>query len=84
MPFNNFTHHPLSWTPDKQHLTRPLYKPLLAALKTAIEDGTLPPGTKLPPQRELADFLDINFTTITRVYRISAQLGLTYVPVDLC
>lgn len=78
MPINNFVHHPLSWTPDKQHLTRPLYKSLLAALKTAIEDGTLPPGTKLPPQRELADFLDVNFTTITRVYRLSAQLGLTY------
>lgn len=78
MSVNDFSTHPLSWTPDKTQLHRPLYKSLLAALKAAIDNGALTPGTKLPPQRELADFLDVNFTTITRVYKLSAQLGLTY------
>ncbi len=36
------------------------------------------PGTKLPPQRELADFLDLNFTTITRAYKLCEFKGLIY------
>jgi DNA-binding transcriptional MocR family regulator len=38
----------------------------------------LAPGTKLPPQRELADFLDINFTTITRAYKVCELKGLIH------
>ncbi|MBB1069931.1 PLP-dependent aminotransferase family protein [Limosilactobacillus sp. RRLNB_1_1] len=78
MPINDFSHYQLTWYPDKSNLPRPIYKSLLNQLKTAIEQGKLTPGTKLPPQRELADYLDINFTTVTRTYKLSAQLGLTY------
>ena len=78
MPINDFSHYQLTWYPDKNKLTRPIYKSLLDQLKSAIERGILTPGTKLPPQRELADYLDINFTTVTRTYKLSAQLGLTY------
>lgn len=78
MPVNDFSHHQLTWYPDKGKLQRPIYKSLLEQLKVAINNGDLTPGTKLPPQRELADFLDINFTTITRTYKLSAQLGLTF------
>ena len=78
MPVNDFSHHQLTWYPDKGKLQRPIYKSLLEQLKVAINNGDLAPGTKLPPQRELADFLDINFTTITRTYKLSAQLGLTF------
>ena len=34
------------------------------------------PGDKLPPQRELADFLDINLSTITRAFKICELKGL--------
>ena len=78
MPINDFSHYQLTWYPDKNKLTRPIYKSLLDQLKSAIERGILTSGTKLPPQRELADYLDINFTTVTRTYKLSAQLGLTY------
>lgn len=43
-----------------------------------INNGFLSPETKLPPQRELADFLDINFTTIIRSYKICELKGLIY------
>ncbi|WP_225427204.1 GntR family transcriptional regulator [Limosilactobacillus reuteri] len=66
MPINDFSHYQLTWYPDKNKLTRPIYKSLLDQLKSAIERGILTSGTKLPPQRELADYLDINFTTVTR------------------
>ncbi|WP_295731131.1 PLP-dependent aminotransferase family protein [uncultured Limosilactobacillus sp.] len=78
MPINDFSHHQLTWYPDKTKLKRPLYRSLLKQLTSAINNGQLKPGTQLPPQRELADFLDINFTTVTRTYKLSAQYGLTY------
>ncbi|MEJ6401080.1 aminotransferase-like domain-containing protein [Nicoliella lavandulae] len=78
MSINVFTDYPLSWRPDKRKLTRPYYKSLVAALKQAVASGELLPDTKLPPQRELADFLDIGFATVTRAYQLSQKLGITY------
>ncbi|MBO1514997.1 aminotransferase-like domain-containing protein [Metabacillus bambusae] len=78
MPVNSFDHYPMSWKPDKQELNRPFYKSLASLLEQHITNGYLAPGTKLPPQRELADFLDLNFTTITRAYKICEVKGLIY------
>ncbi|NRD79814.1 PLP-dependent aminotransferase family protein [Bacillus sp. BRMEA1] len=78
MPVNSFENYPMSWKPDKKALRRPLYKSLASLLEQDIINGFLAPGTKLPPQRELADFLDINFTTITRAYKICEVKGLIY------
>ncbi len=78
MPINDFSLHPLSWQPDPALLTRPRYLSLASSLERAITSGTLPPGTCLPPQRELADWLDINFTTVTRAYDICRERGLVY------
>lgn len=78
MPINSFEDYPLTWQPDRTQLSRPVYRALLAQLEVAITTGTLLPGTKLPSQRELADYLDLNFTTITRVYKLSQERGLTY------
>ena len=69
MPFNSFLNYPMSWKPDRSRLTRPIYRSLAEQMEKDIAAGFLPPGTRLPPQRELADFLDINFTTVTRAYR---------------
>jgi DNA-binding transcriptional MocR family regulator len=78
MPINDFLFHPLSWQPDPKSLTRPRYLSLASKLAHDIESGALPPGLCLPPQRELADWLDINFTTVTRAYDICRERGLVY------
>lgn len=78
MPVNSFDNYPMSWKPDKKALKRPFYHSIAALLEQDILNGYLAPGTKLPPQRELADFLDLNFTTITRAYKICEVKGIIY------
>lgn len=78
MPINDFTNHKLSWMPNREYLSRPQYISLASLLEDDILSGKLPIGTKLPPQRELADWLDINFTTVTRAYDICRSKGLIY------
>lgn len=76
MVVNSFLTYPLSWKPDRETLTRPIYLSLARQLKEDIASGTLAPGTRLPPQRELARFLGINFTTVTRAYKLCELKGL--------
>ncbi len=79
MPVNSFENYPMSWRPARAALgTGPLYLALAAALERDVRSGALPPGTRLPPQRELADFLDIDFTTVTRAYGVCRAKGLVY------
>ena len=79
MPVNSFSDYPMSWSPSRDELTGgPTYLALAAALERDIVSGALKPGVRLPPQRELADFLDLNFTTITRAYGICREKGLLY------
>jgi DNA-binding transcriptional MocR family regulator len=56
------------WLP---HLTRqggPRFLQIADALQAALADGSLKPGDRLPPQRQLAAQLDVDLTTITRAY----------------
>ena len=76
MPVNSFDNYPMSWKPNTKDLTPPLYKSLAQLLENDIQNGTLNPGDKLPPQRELADFLDLNLSTITRAFKICELKGL--------
>ncbi|TXR78274.1 PLP-dependent aminotransferase family protein [Bacillus sp. BF9-10] len=78
MPVNSFENYSMSWKPNKELLKRPFYSSIAALLEHDIVNGFLAPGTKLPPQRELADFLDLNFTTITRAYKQCEVKGLIY------
>lgn len=78
MPVNSFENYPMSWKPDGRTLRRPIYQSLADLLEAEILQGALPAGTQLPPQRELADFLDINFTTVTRAYRLCELKGLIH------
>lgn len=79
MPVNAFDRYPMTWKPSRQMLgTGPVYLALAAALERDVLSGALPPGTKLPPQRELADFLDLNFTTVTRAYDLCRDKNLVY------
>lgn len=78
MSVNSFENYPMTWKPDKNLLKTPLYLCLAELLEQDIVTGRLPIGTWLPPQRELADFLDINLSTVTRAFKICTQKGLIH------
>lgn len=76
MPINSFENYPMSWKPELLDRTPPIYTKLANKLEEDIHRGTLKPGDKLPPQRELADFLDLHLSTITRTYKLCEERGL--------
>lgn len=78
MPVNSFENYPMSWKPDKKQLIPPMYRSIASLLEYDILNGFLAPNTKLPPQRELADYLDINLSTVTRAFKICEVKGLIY------
>jgi len=78
MPINSFEDYPMSWRPQKSKLEQPYYLSIATSLEKDILSGKLPENTKLPPQRELADFLDLNLSTITRAYKLCELKGLLY------
>ena len=78
MPVNSFENYPMTWKPQKADLEKPYYLSIAASLEKDILSGVLPENTKLPPQRELADFLDLNLSTITRAYKLCELKGLLY------
>jgi GntR family transcriptional regulator/MocR family aminotransferase len=59
-----------------QNSSLPLYKQLAEAIKSAIADGKLQPGQKLPSSRALAESLAISRETASRSYAELASLGL--------
>ena len=54
----------------------PLYLAIADAIAADIAAGRLQPGTRLPPQRALAEALGIDFTTVTRAYAEAGKRGL--------
>ncbi len=76
MPVNSFDNYPMSWKPDLSNMAGPKYAALAGLLEDDIKNGKLKAGTKLPPQRELADFLDLNLSTISKAYKLCEQKGL--------
>lgn len=65
-----------SWKPDIGSVTGPKYLAIADALARDIEAGSLVGGTRLPPQRALADMLGVDLTTVTRAYGEAQRLGL--------
>ena len=78
MPINSYKNYALSWRPVKERLTRPYYQSLVQQLEADILSGALQKNVKLPSQRELADYLDLNFTTIGQAYKHAMEKGLLY------
>lgn len=78
MPVNSFDDYYMSWRPDKDKLEYPLQESLANYLESDIKKGNLKEHVKLPPQRELADFLDLSLATVTRAYKICEKKGLIY------
>lgn len=65
-----------SWTPDLRKWGKPHYLAIVEALAEDIRTGRLAVGTRLPPQRALAEELDLNFTTVARGYVEAQRRGL--------
>lgn len=76
VPINSFEDYPMTWQPTLNREDRPIYQALAKQLECDIKEGRLVPGTKLPPQRELADYLDVNLSTISKSFKLSELKGL--------
>jgi DNA-binding transcriptional MocR family regulator len=57
-----------NWIPDRKSLHHPLHLSLATALSTAIEDGTLKAGQRLPTHRSMAETLNLSVNTISKAY----------------
>lgn len=67
---------PHGWRPTIQKGAGPLYLAIADALAADVQAGTLGAGDRLPPQRSLAEALDIDFTTVSRAYAEARKRGL--------
>ncbi len=76
MPINSFENYHMSWKPAINRIDKPIYKVLARYLEEDIVEGILLPGTKLPPQRDLADYLDLNVSTISKAFKVCEMKGL--------
>ena len=60
--------HLPTWLPRLVAHRGPRFLQIADAVQAAVVDGSLAPGDRLPPQRQLAAQLDVDLTTITRAY----------------
>jgi DNA-binding transcriptional MocR family regulator len=64
------------WSPTLDPTEEPKYQALVDALDRDIDAGLLPPGTRLPTQRELATRLGVAIGTVSRAYALAEERGL--------
>lgn len=76
MDTESIQHSIQTWVPDIRGAAGPKYLSIQTALARDIEEGRLKPGDRLPPQRELAQALGVDLTTVTRAYAEARRLGL--------
>lgn len=76
MPVNSFENYPMTWKPVIDRSAKSIYLALSLQLEQDIINGTILPGTKLPPHRELADYLDINVSTVSKAFKVCELKGL--------
>lgn len=65
-----------SWKPDLIGREGAAYARIAEALVSDIRTGKLPPGTRLPPYRELAHELGVTPGTVSRAFAEAIRLGL--------
>lgn len=64
------------WLPDLTRSSSPRYIAIADVIQMDIKSGRLVQGDRLPPQRDLAKRLDIDFTTVARGYVEARKRGL--------
>jgi len=65
-----------NWHPDLSRSTNPRYIAIADLIEMDLRSGVLVAGDRLPPQRELAKRLNIDFTTVARGYVEAQKRGL--------
>ena len=65
-----------NWAPALQGRNGPKYLAIADAIAGDVASGRLAPGDRLPPQRDLARRLAVDFTTVARGYVEAAKRGL--------
>ncbi len=63
---------------DRRPDAEPLYVQIRERLALLIRRGDLPAGTRLPPERQLAEQLGVNRTTVVHAYGDLAAAGLVH------
>lgn len=64
------------WTEAVERTAGPRFRAIVGAVEIALRAGILRPGDRLPPQRDLADWLSLNIGTISRAYAEMQRTGL--------
>lgn len=64
------------WSPDLRRWGKPHYLAIAEAIADDVRTGRLAVAERLPPQRVLAERLDLNFTTVARGYVEAQRRGL--------
>lgn len=65
-----------NWSQRIKQSGRPRYLAIVDCIAQDMKDRVLLPGDQLPPQRQLADMIGVNFTTVTRGYAEAINQGL--------
>ncbi|MCK8784408.1 PLP-dependent aminotransferase family protein [Roseomonas sp. NAR14] len=68
---------PPPWLALLPALAGPRYLAIAESIVAAVHAGTLRPGDRLPPHRDLAQSLGLNVSTVTRAYAEAQRRGLT-------
>lgn len=58
-----------------ENTSTPIYQQILEQVKDLISNGQLKPGEKIPSVRDLADWLQLNPSTVARAYYCLKQEG---------
>lgn len=64
------------WLPALTNVEGPVYLAFVRALEIDVESGTLKPGTRLLPQRDMANLLGLSVGTVSRAYAEAEARGL--------
>ncbi|WP_145205066.1 PLP-dependent aminotransferase family protein [Sphingobium sp. B2] len=64
------------WKPELARYGKPYYRAIADAIADDVKEGRLRVSDRLPPQRDLAQRLGINFTTVARGYVEAQKRGL--------
>src|ERR1700752_5402431 len=64
------------WRPRLIESARMKYLGIVEALEADIRSGRVARGERLPPQRAIAEALDVDLTTVTRAFNEARRRGL--------
>lgn len=66
----------IMWQPRLIEEARLKYLGIVEALEADIRSGLVAPGVRLPPQRRIAEALNVDLTTVTRAFNEARRRGL--------